>query len=73
MPGAYRCQNRGQFPGIGIAGVCEPSCGCWDSILGPLEEQQPVLLITELPFQSYPSVLTMIGSGAQVMESENAP
>lgn len=72
MPGAYRCQNRGQFPGIGITDVCEPSCGYWDLILGPLEEQHPVLLTTELSFQSYPSALVVIGSGAQVMEAENA-
>ena len=35
------------FPGTGVADGCEPLCGCWESNLGPLEEQQ-VLLTTEL-------------------------
>lgn len=26
-------------------------CGCWESDLGPLEEQQPVLLTTSLSLQ----------------------
>lgn len=34
------------FPGTGVINGCEPTCGCWDSNFGPLEEQR-VLLTTE--------------------------
>ena len=30
-------------PGTGVIDGCEPPCGCWESNLGPLEEQQMLL------------------------------
>lgn len=33
-------------PGTGVANGCEPACGHWKLILGPLQEQH-VILITE--------------------------
>jgi hypothetical protein len=38
--------------GTGVTTDCEPSRGCWESNLGPLEEQ-PGLLITEPSLQFY--------------------
>ena len=37
-------------PEEGITDASEPTCGCWELNLGPLEEQ-PVLLTTEPPLQ----------------------
>lgn len=39
--------------GIGVTPGCEPLCRCWDSNLGPLEEQ-PVLLTAE-PYLQAPT------------------
>jgi hypothetical protein len=36
--------------GTGVTDSCELPCGCWDSISGPLEEQQ-VLLTSEPSLQ----------------------
>jgi hypothetical protein len=36
-----------ESPGTGFTDGCEPSFGCWELNLGPLEEQ-PVSLTTEL-------------------------
>ena len=33
-------------PGNGVMNSCKSTCGCWESNLGPLEEQQ-VFLTTE--------------------------
>ena len=38
-------------PGTGITDDCGPPCGCWESKLGPLQEQ-PVLLTAEPSLQS---------------------
>ena len=29
-----------EFPGAGVTDSCELPCGCWESNLGPLQEQQ---------------------------------
>lgn len=31
--------GEGEFPGPGVAGGHEHPCGCWVSVLGPLQEQ----------------------------------
>lgn len=50
LPWAYlvlpRPVERVRFPGTGVANGCEPACGHWKLILGPLQEQH-VILITE--------------------------
>jgi hypothetical protein len=38
------------YAGNGVINSCQPSCGCWELNLGPLEEQ-PVLLTTESSLQ----------------------
>jgi hypothetical protein len=40
----FRHTRRGHY--ISISDGCEPPCGCWELITGPLEEQL-VLLTTE--------------------------
>ena len=40
-------------PGTGVKGGCEPSCGCQESNLGPLQGQT-VLLIAEPSLQLPP-------------------
>lgn len=44
--------------GTGVTDSCEPPCGCWESISGPLEEQ-PLLLAAEPSLQPlfYPQLL----------------
>ena len=37
-------------PRTGVTDGCEPPCGCWESYLGPVEEQ-PVSLVTEQSLQ----------------------
>ena len=44
VSGTQGCQKRESNP-LGVIYGCELSCGYWNSILGPLEEQ--VLLTTE--------------------------
>ena len=46
MPGAFGGQEHVKSPEIEVMSVCEPTCGCQVSNLGPLQEQQ-MLLITE--------------------------
>ena len=41
----YVCEGA-RSPGTGAMDSCERPCGCWESNLGPLEEQ-PVLLTVE--------------------------
>lgn len=50
------CPQRSEevirFPGKGVKDGCTPPCGCWESNMGP-QEEQPVFLSTEsllLPF-----------------------
>ena len=44
------CLCEGGSPGTGVTDSCELPCWCWELNLGPLEEQ-PGLLIAELPLQ----------------------
>ena len=45
-------------PVTGITHICEPPCACWESNLGPVEEQ-PVLLTAEPSLQPLPSLLSL--------------
>ena len=45
IPGIMEVRKGVSHPGTGARGVCEPSCGCWEPNLGPLQEQ--VLLTAE--------------------------
>lgn len=40
------------FPRTGVIDNCEARCGCWQSSTLGLLDEQPVLLVTELPLQS---------------------
>lgn len=46
VPGTLRGQEGAQAPVTGIAGSCEPPCGCWELNLGPLQEK---LLLASSP------------------------
>lgn len=52
MYGSCRPKEGVVSPVTGVMNNCEPPCRCWQSNLGPLEEQ-PVVLITE-PFLQPP-------------------
>ena len=45
------------FPGTGVPESCEPTCGCWELNLYPLQEQQ-VLLTAEPSFLPHVQLLT---------------
>jgi hypothetical protein len=47
-----RLEEGIKSPGTGVTDDCEPSCGYWESNLGPLEEQL-VPLTTELSLQPF--------------------
>lgn len=51
----YLCKGVG-YSGTGIIDSCELSCGCWELIPGPLQEQ-PVFLIVE-PFLQPQTILS---------------
>lgn len=48
-------------PGARIPGGSELTCGCYESNLSPLEEQQ-VLLADELSLQLHPTLISKAGS-----------
>lgn len=45
--GAHKGHKRVRSPGAGLTNNCEPSCRCWEPMLGPLEKQL-VLLTAKL-------------------------
>ena len=57
--GCFVCSAHGEtmrghpIPMSGVTSGCEPSCGCWDSNWGPLEEKS-VPLTTEVSLQPLP-------------------
>lgn len=59
-------EARGEFllPWNGVTDGCEPSCGCWEPHLGPLQEQ-PVLSSTEQPSLQPPFRLYQISYAMQ--------
>jgi hypothetical protein len=51
-PFCWRSEGDIRSPGAGFTDGCEPPRGCWELILGPLQEQQ-VLLIADLFLQPH--------------------
>lgn len=48
-----RPEEGAESSGTGVSNGCEPPCGPWELNPGPLEEQQPVLSITEHSLQPH--------------------
>ena len=64
--------RRGHWiPGTGVINDCELPCGCWELNLGPLEEQQLVLLTTEPSLQPVSDFLMLMCQTVLVRWEEN--
>ena len=54
---------------LGLTGSCELPCGCWESNPGP-QEEQPVLLTTELSLQATHSDSSAINVSKQHLRGD---